>query len=112
MKHVTLFHEQSKIELKESDMFHSIDFLGKNSMGKALGAIRGDHMVTIINMVAVALFVKGLNISLTNSTLGIKWSSIDSLEGCLNWVFSSNKRKYWLEALWKADVSEDNIFPW
>merc|ERR1719381_119188 len=164
MKHVTLFHEQSKIELRpvdsdlllaglegdlltllefnllsidskfvliniigvclswsqfnlrlfmeESDMLHSIDFLGKNSMRKILGAVRGDHMVTFINIVAVALLVKGLNISLTNCTLGIIWFSIDSLEGCLHWVLSSNERKNIFEAPWKADVSEDGIFSW
>merc|ERR1719381_116001 len=164
MKHVTLFHEQSKIELRpvdsdlllaglegdvltllefnilsidskfvliniigvglswsqfnlrlfmeESDMLHSIDFLGKNSMRKVLGAVRGDHVVTFINIVAVALLVKGLNISLTNCTLGIIWFSIDSLEGSLHWVLSSNERKNILEAPWKADVSEDSIFSW
>merc|ERR1719300_2131229 len=88
--------------MEESDMLHSINFLGKNSMSKTLGASRGDHMITFINMIAVALFIKCLNISLTNGALGIIWLSPDGFEGCLSWVLSSNERKSILEGLWKA----------
>merc|ERR1719378_1467156 len=101
-----------RLALVDGNMLKSIDFLGQDSMLVILGAVRSDQVITLINLVAVGLLVKSLDISLSNNTLGVVGFSIKSFVGVLNWVLSSNKWKNILHGCRNTDVSEDNIVLW
>ena len=67
-------------------------------------AIRGRYVVALVDLVAVGLLVEGLDVALTNRTLGKHVLPGQSLVALLHGVLAGDKRHHSLELAGQADV--------
>ena len=74
--------------LKDGNMLQAIDLLGEDSVFLVLGAVRGDQVVTLINLIVVGLLVKAIDISLSKHALSIQGSSSEGLVALLQGVLA------------------------